>query len=266
MAAPLVFDIGMNDGTDSAYYLRRGCRVVAVEANPLLVEESKQRFGREVDEGQFAVVNVGIAEGEGEAEFWVCDDWTPWSSFDREGASRNGSRHHAERVQLKPMSAIVAEFGIPHYCKIDIEGYDKYCLDGLSFDDHPQFLSVEFSLDFPFAERMRELGYERFKLIHQLSFCSASTGWYSARTHVPNERVQAGLERLHGGVRGALNDGRWYFKVGSSGPMPEDTPGRWLSYQEVLDLRSYLAERYADGRMGPLDCFDLHATTAGIAA
>ena len=40
MNSKLVYDIGMNDGTDSAYYLRRGYSVVAVEANPILAEES----------------------------------------------------------------------------------------------------------------------------------------------------------------------------------------------------------------------------------
>ena len=32
--AQLVVDMGMNDGTDTAYYLAKGLDVVAIEANP----------------------------------------------------------------------------------------------------------------------------------------------------------------------------------------------------------------------------------------
>jgi hypothetical protein len=35
----LIYDVGMNDGNDTAYYLSRGFRVVAIEANPVLVEQ-----------------------------------------------------------------------------------------------------------------------------------------------------------------------------------------------------------------------------------
>src|SRR5690349_19203406 len=133
----LIYDVGMNDGTDSAYYLRRGFKVVAVEANPLLVEEARQRFDAEVAEERFEAVNVGIADSEGEADFWVCDDWTAWSSFDREVAARNGNRHHSIRVKLQLMADVFREHGMPTYCKVDIEGHDKYCLVDMSKEWHP---------------------------------------------------------------------------------------------------------------------------------
>lgn len=264
MDGKLVFDIGMNDGRDSAYYLRRGNRVVAVEADPVLARQSEQRFAREIGEGRFAVVNVGIAEREGEADFWVCDDWTPWSSFDRESASRNGSRHHAERVTLTTMEKLLAEFGVPYYCKVDIEGHDKYCLRGLGAEAHPPIMSVELSGEFPFIERMHALGYDRFKLVHQLSFSPPSARWFSLRSLLPGERVRAGFERIRGALRGGLNDGSWYFRVGSSGPWPEDTPGRWMTHEQIREAREYLQRQYANGRFGPLDCFDLHATSADV--
>ena len=257
----LVFDIGMNDGADSAYYLRRGYRVVAVEANPLLAEEAERRFAAEAAEGRFAVANVGIADHEGEAEFWVCDDWSAWSSFDREIASRNGKRHHAETVRLRTMSWLLGEYGLPYYCKVDIEGHDQYCLQGLSVDSHPTFMSVELS-EYPFLDEMHALGYDRFKMIHQLSFCPVSDRWYTLRGKLPNEKARAGFERIRGGLRGGLNDGRWYFKIGSSGPLPTRTPGAWLDFEEMSAVRRWVDDRYKQGDFGLLDCFDLHATSA----
>jgi FkbM family methyltransferase len=257
----LVFDIGMNDGTDSAYYLSRGFRVVAVEANPILSLEAEKRFAKEKDEGRFAVANVGIAEEEGEAEFWVCDDWSPWSSFDLEIASRNGSKHHAEQVQLKKMSWLLGEYGMPYYCKVDIEGNDQFCFESMTTASHPTFMSVELS-EFPFVEEMHSLGYDRFKMIHQLSFSPVSGRWFTTRAKVPNEKARAGLERLRGVARRSLVDGTWYFKIGSSGPMPTVTPGSWLDFDQMVKIRAWVDDRYKDGSFGLLDCFDLHATTA----
>lgn len=38
----LIFDLGMHHGHDSEYYLKKGFRVVAVEANPLLARKASE--------------------------------------------------------------------------------------------------------------------------------------------------------------------------------------------------------------------------------
>src|SRR5262249_5480686 len=47
----LIYDVGMNNGDDTAYYLRRGFRVVAIEPNPALVATACERFRREIETG-----------------------------------------------------------------------------------------------------------------------------------------------------------------------------------------------------------------------
>ncbi len=42
----LVFDAGMNNGDDTAYYLFRGFDVVAIEANPALCARARRRLPR----------------------------------------------------------------------------------------------------------------------------------------------------------------------------------------------------------------------------
>ena len=37
----LIYDVGMNNGDDTAYYLSLGFRTVAIEADPELVEQAK---------------------------------------------------------------------------------------------------------------------------------------------------------------------------------------------------------------------------------
>ena len=65
MQRDLIFDFGMHDGSDTAYYLRKGFRVVAVEANPELVAAGQSRFRAEIAEGRLTIVNKAIAEQPG---------------------------------------------------------------------------------------------------------------------------------------------------------------------------------------------------------
>jgi hypothetical protein len=77
----VIYDVGMNNGDDTAYYLSLGFRTVAIEANPELVKQAKARFAREVASGRLIILNIGIADREG-ALCWIlgrplfehCDD------------------------------------------------------------------------------------------------------------------------------------------------------------------------------------------------
>jgi FkbM family methyltransferase len=67
----LIFDVGCNDGQDSDFYLKKGFRVVGIEANPALCEALKKRFADEIAEGRFMLVEEAIAEQAGEVEFYL---------------------------------------------------------------------------------------------------------------------------------------------------------------------------------------------------
>jgi FkbM family methyltransferase len=260
VARDLAFDVGMHDGRDTAYYLRRGLRVVAVDANPALVESARVRFAREIDQERLTIVCVGVGEVSGEASFWVCDDHLEWSSFDRAVASRNGSRHHQVRVPVRPFDELLAEYGVPRYCKIDIEGNDHLCVNAIRPEGRPEFLSVELSRG-PLIQRMSDLGYDRFKLIHQMSFCPVNTTLQSLKVRLGSAKVAHVLERSRGLAHGSLFDGLWWFGIGSSGPLPDGTPGAWSSRAEVeaavAEVRALDAKRPSYG-----EWFDIHATSS----
>ncbi len=256
----LAFDVGMHDARDTAYYLSQKLRVVAVEANPALVERASVRFASEIAQGRLTIVCVGVGESAGDAPFWVCDDHLEWSSFDRAVASRNGSRHHEVRVLVRPFDELLAEHGVPRYCKIDIEGNDHLCVDAIQPEGRPEFLSVELSRG-PLLQRMSELGYDRFKLIHQMSFCPVSTRLQEFKSRVGSAKVAHVLERSRGLARGSLLDGRWWFGIGSSGPLPDRTPGAWCSKEEVeaivAKVRAIDAKKPSYG-----EWYDIHATSS----
>src|SRR6516162_4596772 len=91
----LIYDVGLHDGRDTGHYLREGCRVVAIDANPAMCAAAEVQFRNYIRSGQLKIINRGIAECKDQLKFWVCDDVSEWSSFHREIASRNGARHHS---------------------------------------------------------------------------------------------------------------------------------------------------------------------------
>src|SRR5450432_793339 len=128
MKPKTIFDVGMNNGDDTAYYLHRGFDVVAIEANPNLVDKVKIRFREAIKNGRLTILNVGIAEEDGTIPFWICDDHSEWSSFHRNVASRDNSAHHEIPIRSRRFDSILKEFGMPYYLKVDIEGNDQLCL------------------------------------------------------------------------------------------------------------------------------------------
>jgi len=102
--ADLIYDVGSNTGDDAAYYLFRGFKVLAIEANPLLAARLEQRFAREVAEGRLSILGVAVAEREGILPFWVNEQNDKFSSFSRELGCRFGTECHEIQVPARPFS------------------------------------------------------------------------------------------------------------------------------------------------------------------
>jgi hypothetical protein len=65
----LIYDVGLFDGADTAYYLFRGFNVVAIDANPVMVDKARSRFAKEIQEGRLTLFNVGISRSPRGVEF-----------------------------------------------------------------------------------------------------------------------------------------------------------------------------------------------------
>jgi len=259
----LIYDVGLNNGDDTAFYLSRGFRVVAIEADPTLVDAARERFRQQIGTGELTVVNVGIADRDGEAEFWICHTNNEWNSFERATASRGNSTPHSVSIPVRRFSSILNAYGVPHFLKVDIEGYDHLCLKDLAtvpLSDRPRFISWENwnepgSLDNGHhrsgtaesrgsgLDLACELGYSRFKLIDQSTLAALSRGFSAANLADSIARKLVRLSRgssanqhvLHRLTqRGRLEQafGRT-FPMGTSGPWGDETPGRWLTPSEA---------------------------------
>lgn len=277
----LIYDIGLFDGSDTAYYLFRGFKVVAVDANPLMVEQARARFAREIEDHRLKLLNVGISETPGTATFFV-SDVPQWSSFERALASRDGTTATTPvSIPLMPFSHILSEHGVPHYLKIDIEGNDHFCVNGLRGVEIPRYISVETecagSEDSPSEEKglemlyyLRDAGYRKFKLVDQVR------GWRSVRRnnfanfclHVAESAARGRLQmKGTSKIAQKFSDSSrlaalgFSFARGSSGPWGDDIPGDWMTFKDARTV--YLRERrsfLSSGKPAHQLWFDWHAT------
>ncbi|MGK7924346.1 MAG: FkbM family methyltransferase [Spirulina sp.] len=263
MIPDLIYDVGMNQGEDTAYYLSRNFKVLAIEADSELADRAKQRFHREIATGQLILLNVAIAETEGILPFWICESHSEWSSFSRESASRHGSPHHAIEVTCRPFLSILEEYGTPYYLKIDIEGYDRLCLEALNPHYLPQYISVEKGKEtFALLPKLKDLGYADFKLISQFNYLALEIKPIAEQKYFAIANVLVGgnhllaracqkfhLDRrvrkwLHWLLLPTSHAKNWSFAFGSSGPLSEETLGRWQTFSEIVETCHYYDELF----------------------
>jgi len=258
----IIYDVGVNDGCDTAYYLHKGFRVVGIEASPVAAQRLRERFAAEIADGSFILLNIGIAAEAGEFPFWICDDHPEWSSFDPDIASRQSCKHHSVNVITATFSDVVAEYGVPYFCKIDIEGNDALCVEGLTPLTAPPYISIELN---PLTEsaiwKLAKLGYTGFKIISQNTLATPNRLISTAILNLPSGKLLypcMGLERR---LRGRLKDGDWRFAFGSSGPFAEETGGKWETERHVTELWHSLRKLNAKWKVndGGGDWYDLHA-------
>lgn len=275
----LIYDVGLFDGGDTAYYLFRGYNVVGVDANPWMIRRATARFSSEILAKRLTLLNVGISRTPGTARFWISNH-PDWSSFERTIASRDGTVSKSVLVSTVPFSQLLAEHGVPHYLKIDIEGNDNLCVRALSGTRLPKYISVESECAgdsdvlsdekaTEMLELLRDVGYKRFKLVNQ-------SGWTPVRptfascfcmrlvTMAAQGRLRVrGLsriaERLTDSARIAALG--FEFSSGGSGPWGDDIPGGWMTFEKARS--TYLRTRLIHfSRPRPLYSFwyDWHAT------
>ena len=126
-----IFDFGMYDASDTIYYLEEGYKVVAVEANPALVQTARLRLGKYVESGQLKLVHGAISLEKGSVELTVCgDDLGSSSVYSDKVANRTPIGKYT--VAGLTTTEILDRFGVPYYLKIDLEGADRLVVRALS--------------------------------------------------------------------------------------------------------------------------------------
>jgi FkbM family methyltransferase len=243
---PLIFDIGAHDGEDTAFYLSRGARVVAVDADQRLTSALERRFATTIESGQLQTVTRAVAEVVGrETDFYLHEN-SGLNSLSSDIGERGSSPViDVARVTTTTLAALVDEFGVPDYCKVDVEGHDAVAVASLGDAPKPKFISAEAeslpeecpqSLD-RVLDALMQQGYDRFKLVDQRSLRVLSlTDTLYAEYERPVSKLQRLLyRRLPGFVwspywwerRQVTSRIGYELPHGSTGPYGNDLAGEW---------------------------------------
>lgn len=222
----LIYDVGMHKGEDTDYYLKKGFRVIAFEANPHLINFCKQRFKDKIESNKLKIIEGAILDPSATTKtqtvaFYKNHGLTEWGTVMKNWANRNESLGTSNEIIDVPVINFIHclnDYGIPHYLKIDIEGMDFVCLESLiNFKNKPDFISIE-SEKISFKKLRREmellksLGYNDFKVVNQ-------------------EDVTSQKEPADSKEGSNIN---YEFIKGASGLFGNDLPGNWISLNEAI--------------------------------
>jgi FkbM family methyltransferase len=231
----LIFDVGLHEGEDTAFYLAKGFTVVAVEANPVLVRQAQRQFRSAIRTGRLTLLGVGVGDRRATVPFYVNRLYTEWSSFDEAIGSRQAGANVIQ-VAMIPFEEVVHRYGAPYYLKLDIEGYDLMALQRLALTEaRPRFISAE-NGSVAMVELLVGMGYQHFKFVNQ------------ARV----QQLQCPVPAREG------REVAWTFPRGASGPFGEETPGEWTSAEQVLRAIRAIEDN-ANHNPDVDGWFDLHA-------
>ena len=237
----LIFDLGLHRCEDKDYYIRKGFRVVALEANPELVRGASARFRSELREGRFKPVQNALWKTSGETvTFHVNPEKDDWSSLLESWAGKGGHALKTIEVQTVTLSDLFDAHGTPYYVKCDIEGADEVFVDQLWADERmPDFVSVE-AASVDLLNKLAAKGYDRFQIVNQ------ATLW----------AVPAVRPAREGSVVEVTFNGHM------SGPFGLELPAhRWKDRQTIADLyASFIRLNQYDDLLG-FGWLDFHATT-----
>jgi FkbM family methyltransferase len=142
----LCFDVGANIGNRTRIFLQLGANVVAIEPQDTCVQMLRRQFG---NHPHLQIVQTALGEKEYETEIKI-DRANTISSMNPEwiqavknsGRFANHQWESSQTVNVTTLDNLIAQYGIPDFIKIDVEGYEEPIIRGLS--TAVPALSIEF--------------------------------------------------------------------------------------------------------------------------
>lgn len=144
---PSYIDIGANHPfylNNTAYFYKKGCRGVNIEANPQLIESFNTHRPKDIN------INIGVADRDDEMDFYIMSDNTlsSFAKIEVDKMIENGkSLHSTIKVKLTTIHNIITKYcdGIfPDLLTIDVEGLDFEILKTIDYNlNFPKVICVE---------------------------------------------------------------------------------------------------------------------------
>lgn len=124
----LVFDVGSHLGIKTEIFLEKGARVIAVEPNPLCHPTLQYAFG---SNSRFTLLPCALSDTKGRMILNHASVSTA-ASFREDWPWLKGETIEKIEVGVTTLDCLIERYGIPDFCKIDVEGLELQVLRGLS--------------------------------------------------------------------------------------------------------------------------------------
>lgn len=210
----LCFDLGAHLGNHTRALLDVGAKVVAVEPQPHFMGALRRWYD---DHPQVHLVEMAVAAESGQGTLRV-SRMTPTVSTLTSGWMNTVRRapgfdtvewQDRHRVQVTTLDELIAEFGAPAFCKIDVEGGELDALLGLttplaalSFEYIP--LMIDLALDC--VERLEALGSYEYQWSEAEPLRLRGDCWLGAD----------GIQEVLSGLRDSPNSGDVLARLNNS--------------------------------------------------
>jgi len=131
----LVFDVGANVGLKTDVFLKKGAKVICIEPNPKCFNKLLTKYSENFN---VKLVNKALSFKKGQSDLKMCKAST-LSTLSEKFISKTSILRFKEyswdkkiSVETDTLDSIIESFGIPFFCKIDVEGGELEVLNGLT--------------------------------------------------------------------------------------------------------------------------------------
>ena len=180
----VIFDIGANVGIRTSVFSDLAEKVVAIEPNRSLAIILNNRFKR----SNVEIIEKACSSDSAVYEFYLGENHlisTLSQEFIHHKEASTDVRKWAKPIKVNSVSIdeLVNDYGVPDFCKIDVEGFEKEVLKGLN----SKVGLISFEFNYPFFEKdtiwcidkLHELGYSSFNFSLGESLEFHFTEWVS---------------------------------------------------------------------------------------
>jgi hypothetical protein len=194
-------------------------------------------------------------------------EWSFWNSLNKEIANRDNKNSTTIEVPTARLDTLMKSYGVPYYCKVDVEGYDALAAGTLlNSDFRPEYISLETEcigkderIDDKKAletlDVLHKLGYTKFKLVDQstLVILDSKQSFYGnklkPKSWLQNIKVALGFENLAfidpaGEISRIKKKFNYDFATYASGPFGKDLKGNWVDYESAKAILLFHREDY----------------------
>jgi FkbM family methyltransferase len=143
----ICFDVGANVGNRLKIFRKAGARVIAVEPQKECAKALNHWYR---NDSNVTIVAKALSDSKGSAQL-MTSNFHMISSLSKEWveATQESGRFATQRwtpagqVELLTMDDLIAQYGLPRFAKIDVEGFELNVIKGLT--QAIPFLSLEFT-------------------------------------------------------------------------------------------------------------------------